>query len=163
MTFPDDAYGRLALKNDVHTGFAFMPIDMVLFDSLQSKRLNICATMGKNHRLAGRGKISVHELRNERLIVFSGLRFQADICDHYGIKPGIILNSPDKLFLDELLGTGQTLLLGVEAPALQQPECVTVGIEDLDMYLEYHLIARKNVFLSEAEEQFISYARERFF
>jgi hypothetical protein len=38
---------------------------------------------------------------------------------------------------------------------------VSINIEDIDLYFEFHIIVNKHAYISEAAEQFIAYAKEQ--
>jgi DNA-binding transcriptional LysR family regulator len=161
MNFPDTKCDEFMLEHNLNIGFTVNSFDTVLFDSLYHRQFGIIPICGENHRLAKKGKIKFDELKNERIIIFRNAKSQIDLCAQYGIKPDIILNSPDKSMMDELLGTGQTVVFGAEFQPDMYAGWVGIDLEDAKFTMSLDITMRKNSYPSEAEKQFIDYTKKR--
>jgi DNA-binding transcriptional LysR family regulator len=161
VNFPDAKCDEFMLEHNLNIGFTINPFDAILFDSLYCRRFRIIPICGEKHRLAKKRKIKIDELKNERTIIFRNTQLLIDLYAQHGIKPDIILNSPDESMLDELLGTGQIIAWGVEFRAVKNPGWVAMELEDVDLTVDGNIIVRKNSFPNEAEERFIKYTKSR--
>jgi DNA-binding transcriptional LysR family regulator len=150
------------LENKDHVGFATLPIDFTLFDSIWSQRLKVSLMVGEDHPLARRTSIKFQELKNETLITLNSQSAPRIIvektCAQYGFKPKILLAGIENKLMHELCRTNRVVSLFM-TPFDKLPGIKKVEIEDLELYWEFHLLVNKHAHLSAAVQTFIQYAK----
>ncbi|MDR2741998.1 MAG: LysR family transcriptional regulator [Treponema sp.] len=165
MTFPNDTCQDSLLTHKIPLGFSCTPINADIFDSVCCKRSKLALLTGKEHRFARRPCIRIKELRKEKVAIVNTRTYPfstiADIFRKYGIKPSIYLDGSENSLLYELCSTNRIVSFW-PGPIRQSPELVSIPIEDIDIYFEFHLIVNKTTYVSEAANQFIAYTKENF-
>ncbi|MDR1905099.1 MAG: LysR family transcriptional regulator [Treponema sp.] len=163
MSFPGDNCQDSMVKHKIPLGFSSAPIDINVFDSVYCKRDKLVLIAGKEHRLARRSSVRLKELREESVAFLNTRMYPfsiiADIFAQHGIKPAMYLDGSEVSFLYELCGTNR--IVGFwGGPIRQFPELVSVPIEDMDLYFEFHLVVNKNIYINDAAKQFIAYTKK---
>jgi hypothetical protein len=138
--------------------------DKQQFYSVFNRKTGVKLICGKKHRFAKRHSIRLAELKNENVISLTNtllpLSAVFELCRQNGAKLGTVL-SPGDLDLRRILcGTGRFVAFGTANQAAA-PDFVAVDIEDIGLYWEFDLVVNKFVFLTEAEEKFIAYAKKK--
>jgi DNA-binding transcriptional LysR family regulator len=163
-SFSDDNCQEAMLEHKIALGFSCTPINTTLFDSIYSERSKLLLIAGKEHRLAQSHSVKLKELRGETVISFNNHMYPhsiiTDLCAQHGFKPDILLSGAETNFVHELCGTNQ--IVSFWAGSVDKfPGLVSIDIEDIDLYFEFHLIVNKNTYISDAAKQFIDYTKEQ--
>lgn len=143
----------------VNIGFAGAPVNENLFESLFFRRTKIGLVAGKKHRFAKRGSITLHELRDEQLIVLNDNRNLIDFCSRNDIKPRVRLSLAELDLVSELCASGRMACFLGDSAATNLAGLNYIDIEGGELYFETHLIANRNIHKSAAAEKFIAYAK----
>jgi hypothetical protein len=150
------------LEHTIHIGFVSEPVDTSLFDSYTWHKGSVFLIVGKNHPLAGRASIKLKELQDDSVIVFSDDKYPqnmlASICVRNGIIPAFYLEGYETGLFRELCASNKIAALW-EGSTADYPDLVSLEIEDLNAKFQADFIVQKNVYLNEAERNFIEYAK----
>jgi hypothetical protein len=148
------------LEHNIHLGFSSGPVDSSLFDSFTWHRGGVYLVTGKQHRLAGRSAIKLKELQDEMVIAFNDDTYPQNIltrlCVQNGIIPAFYLEGFEIGLFQELCSNNKIAAFW-EGPMDYFPELIRIEIEDINLEWEAHFIVQKNVYLNDAEKQFIEY------
>jgi DNA-binding transcriptional LysR family regulator len=163
QSFPDDTCQESILDHKIHLGFSPAPIDTTLFDSVYYERRKLYLVVGRKHRFARRASIRMADLRDESIITLNSTTNPqgplADICARHGVELKIFLTASENGLVRELCNTHRIVSF-FAGPRDQFADLVPVDIEDLDLYLEFHLIVNKHAYIGAAPHRFIAYTRE---
>jgi DNA-binding transcriptional LysR family regulator len=164
ISFPDDSCQETMLDHKISLGFSCAPINTTLFDSIYCERSKLLLIAGKEHRLAQFPSVKLSELRGETVITLNNRMAPQSIilelCAQNGFKPGMFLSGAETNFVYELCSTNQ--IVSFWAGSIDQfPDLVSINIEDIDLYFEFHIIVNKHAYISETAKCFIEYSKER--
>jgi DNA-binding transcriptional LysR family regulator len=163
INYSDGATEKSMLENKLHLGFFCVPYDTQQFYSVLKHRTRVKLICGKSHRFANRHSIRLAEMKDENVIALTNtlLPFGAifEQCRQGGAKLETLLSPGDLSLRNLLCATGRYVAFGTDEQAAAAGFAAVV-IEDTDLYWEFDLVVNKFVFLTEAEEAFIAYAKK---
>jgi DNA-binding transcriptional LysR family regulator len=151
------------LEYNIHIGLiGGEPIDSTLFDSFVCHKDAVYLVAGKNHSLAGRPSVKIEELKKETVIVFNDDAYPQNIltrlCAQHGIIPSFYLGGFETGLFHELCLSNRILAFW-EGSMDCFPGLVKIEIEDIQLEWSAHFVVQKNVYLNDAEKNFIAYAK----
>ncbi|MDR3160253.1 MAG: LysR family transcriptional regulator [Spirochaetaceae bacterium] len=157
MSFTDDECQDAIAEHKLQVGLSPAPVDSSRFESRFSKKSEIGLITGKKHRLSGRPSIRMRELRDEEVIILNYNKYLIDMCAMNGIRSIIHLKASEISLIYELCSTNRIVAFWADS-IYRFPGLAHIEVEDIEVYREYHLIVNRHVYISDAAEQFISYA-----
>jgi hypothetical protein len=158
MSFTDDECQDAIAEHNLQLGLSPAPVDSARFESRFNKKSKIGPIAGKGHRLSGRASIRMKELRDEEVVIFNN-KYLIDMCAANGIRSIIHLKASEISLIYELCSTNRIVASWSDS-IYRFPGLAHIGVEDMDVYREYHLIINKYVYISEAAERFVRYAEQ---
>ncbi|MDR2052467.1 MAG: LysR family transcriptional regulator [Treponema sp.] len=159
MSFTDDECQDAIAEHKLQLGLSPAPVDSGRFESRFSKRSKIGLITGKKHRFSGQSSIKVRELKDEEVIILNNNKYLIDICAMNGVRSIIHLKASEISLIYELCSTNRIAAFWADS-IYRFPGLAHIGVEDMEVYREYHLIVNRNVYISEAANRFLGYARE---
>jgi DNA-binding transcriptional LysR family regulator len=159
MSFTDDECQDAIAEHKLQLGLSPAPVDSSRFESRFSKKSKIGLIAGKKHRLSGHPSIKVRELKDEEVIILNNNKYLIDICAINGVRSIIHLKASEISLIYELCSTNRIVALWADS-IYRFPGLAHIEVEDIEVYREYHLIVNKYVYISDAANQFIDYARK---
>jgi DNA-binding transcriptional LysR family regulator len=164
INYFDEITEKTILENKLHLGFSCVSYDAQQFYSVLHHKRGNKLFCGKKHRFAKRHSIRLNELKDENVISLTNnlppLNAIFELCRQHGAKLETVLSPGDISLRRILCETGRYVAFGADNPGAA-PELVAIDIEGIDLYWEFNLIVNKFMFLTEAEEKFIAYAKEK--
>lgn len=159
MSFTDDECQDAIAEHKLQLGLSPAPVDSSRFESRFNKKSKIGLIAGKGHRLSGRPSIKIRELKDEEVIILNNNKYLIDICAMNGVRSIIHLKASEISLIYELCSTNRIVAFWADS-IYRFPGLVHIGVEDMEVYREYHLIMNRHVYISDAAEQFIVYAEQ---
>ncbi|MDR0386566.1 MAG: LysR family transcriptional regulator [Treponema sp.] len=159
MSFTDDECQDAIAEHKLQLGLSPAPVDSARFESRFNKKSKIGLIAGKGHRLSGRASIRMKELRDEEVVILNNNKYLIDMCAANGIRSIIHLKASEISLIYELCSTNRIVAFWADS-IYRFPGLAHIGVEDMDVYREYHLIINKYVYISEAAERFVRYAEQ---
>jgi DNA-binding transcriptional LysR family regulator len=151
------------IRQGIPLGFCESPVDKALFETLYLIRQKTLIVAGKDHRLAGRSRIRLEELRGELIIILNNQRYPQpllkELCVKAGVIPGAFLSFGDTQLYRELCVSNHFLSFW-SGPVL--PDLVALDVKELDdVYHEFFFIHNRNAWLNDTAKRFIAWAEEK--
>jgi DNA-binding transcriptional LysR family regulator len=159
MSFTDDECQDAITEHKLQLGLSPAPVDYNRFESRFSKKSRIGLIAGKHHRLSGRLSVKMRELKDEEVIILNNNKYLIDMCAMNGIRSIIHLKASEISLIYELCSTNRIMAFWADS-IYRFPGLAHIGVEDMNVYREYHLIINRHVYISEATEQFAAYAEQ---
>jgi DNA-binding transcriptional LysR family regulator len=159
MSFTDDECQDAIREHKLQLGLSPAPVDSARFESRFSKKSRIGLIAGKKHRLSGRPSIRLRDLKDEEVIILNNNKYLIDICAVNGVRSIIHLKASEISLIYELCSTNRIVAFWADS-IYRFPGLAHIKVEDIEVYREYHLIVNRNVYISDATEQFIAYAEQ---
>jgi DNA-binding transcriptional LysR family regulator len=159
MSFSDDECQDAIAEHKLQVGLSPAPVDSSRFESRFNRKSKIGLITGKKHRLSGRASIRMRELKDEEVIILNYNKYLIDMCAMNGIRSIIHLKASEISLIYELCSTNRIVAFWADS-IYRFPGLAHIEVEDIEIYREYHLIVNKHVYISDAANQFIDYARK---
>jgi DNA-binding transcriptional LysR family regulator len=159
MSFTDDECQDAIAEHKLQLGLSPAPVDSVRFESRFNRKSKIGLIAGKGHRLSGRVSIKMRELQDQEVVILNNNKYLIDMCAANGIRSIIHLKASEISLIFELCSTNRIVAFWADS-IYRFPGLAHIGVEDMDVYREYHLIVNKRVYISEAAECFLRYAEQ---
>jgi DNA-binding transcriptional LysR family regulator len=163
--FPADICQESMVRQGICLGFSAVPINTAVFEILHSWRDRVLLVAGENHPLAGKGSVSLKDLRNESVIILNNQRHPQPaimkLCADAGIRPSTSLGASDPGLYRELCMTGR--FVSFWSGPVTIPGLVGIHIDEFEnLHSEISLIRNRNAWLSPAAEAFIAWTEKKF-
>jgi len=138
-------------------------MDGLDYINIEESKFAFCCS--RNHALAGRKTVSIHDIKDEPLIGLSGLdpkRNQTmQLYAAHGLRPNIIHETKQVSSVKQMIRENLCSSVQPQQSMENDPEIVTIPIEESDrIYLR--IIWNKDIRHKKAFFEFISFAREYF-
>jgi DNA-binding transcriptional LysR family regulator len=150
------------LEHNIHVGLIGEPVDTALFDSFVWHKDSVYLVAGKDHPLAKRSSVKIEELKSETVIIYNDDTYPqnvlAGLCAQHGIIPSFYLEGFETDLFHELCSSNRILAFW-EGPMDHFHGLVKIEIEDIKLEWSAHFVIQKNVYLNDAEKNFIAYAK----
>jgi DNA-binding transcriptional LysR family regulator len=164
INYSDESTEKSMLENKLHLGFFCVPHDERQFYSVLKCKRGVKLLCGKEHRFAKRSSIGLAELKGENVIALTNKLFSLsplfELCRQHGAKLETVLAPGDLRLRHTLCKTGRYVAFGTDDQAAVQ-ELAAIDIKGVDFYWEFDLVVNRFTFLTETEEAFIAYAKEK--
>ncbi len=166
-----DCHGGLiteALENGkCDLGFGGLPfLNKQRVDVIPTERSRTGVLMSKDHPFAGRARLSVKELKNERFILLSPetgvYEYQLNFCRSHGFEPRVAeVKTRESSIVDRVeLGRGIALFHEISMRFFRDRKVVLIPLKE-PIYMEAGLVKLKNRPLSPAARIMWNYARAK--
>jgi hypothetical protein len=163
VNYSDEMTEKIMIENKLHLGFFCAPHDAQQFYSVFNCKTEVKLICGEKYRFAQRHTIKLAELEGENVISLTNNRLPLsvafELCRQNGAKLETVLSPGDLSLRNILCKTGRYVAFGTNEQAAGQ-ELVAIDIEDVYLYWEFDLVVNKFIFLTEAEEAFVAYAKK---
>jgi hypothetical protein len=93
------------------------------------------------------------------VIILNFNKYLVDLCAMNGIRSIIHLKASETSLIYELCSTNRIVAFWADS-IYRFPGLAHIGVEDVDLYREYHLIVNRHVYTSEPAQQFCAYAEK---
>jgi DNA-binding transcriptional LysR family regulator len=159
MSFTDDECQDAIEEHKLQLGFSPAPVDTSRFESRFSKKSKIGLIAGKKHRFSEHPSIKMRELKDEEVIILNNNKYLIDTCAMNGVRSIIHLKASEISLIYELCSTNRIVAFWADS-IYRFPGLAHIEIGDINVYREYHLIVNRHIYINDAANQFISYARD---
>ena len=144
---------------------AFLPHNETIsseYESVYLMRFETVCCVGKSHRFASREKISIKELENEEIVLFSKSFFQnkriSDAFSKANISPNVSYETSQVSTVKELVR--KNISVGFIFSELLENESELVGIPMIPpIYIDISLVWKKNKKLTSSMKRYIGYIK----
>lgn len=157
---------RLVEMGKLDTGFVVLPIHnpTLMVQKIYEDSFVLCVS--SNHPLANKSEISLHELQDEKFIVFDKSfalhRVVVDACKESGFTPNIALESTQWDLVLELVSTqmGISIVPRILADKLNNISIVSIPISSPNLKWQIGMITNAKSYQSFALKEFISVVKD---
>lgn len=170
ITFQLDEIGANVVKErvlsgDLDGGFVMLPAHDEDYDVLPFVENNVVAIVSKEHALSKVQQLSVSQLENESLLLFSEDFTLHDRiiqeCQDYGFEPHIAFESSQWEFISQMVEHNLGIALFPEpfAEKVNHEKVCTIALEKPILW-QIAFISKKNRYRSRAMQEFIHYIQK---
>jgi DNA-binding transcriptional LysR family regulator len=155
-------------QGDVDLCFASQPLSGSLLDSVVLARENVLLAVPMTHRLAGRKRVRIGELKGEPLVTTrEGYWLRALAAQMYSsaeVEPNYACEGDEPAAIRGLIsdGLGIGLLPEIARDTASEPKVAWIRVDAADCQRTLRLVWRRNAYLSLAAKQFREAAIDHF-